>query len=213
MDPLTHSGRLTASSPLANERLTMKAAFFSLLLFNSLTMATGAEAIDSATVKRSVLHCNAVLPADIRVEVGKRYPGMALLLITDLVDDDQQLWLKSFGASTCPGATIGHFKSATTDSYAIAVVRQNSKQSGIDETLVVASRDAGIVKLEALESAQGAPIASIVRKSGPGVYVDWEDPKMRVNAVLDVIVLERLESSAVAFVYEGRKFRTVTISN
>jgi hypothetical protein len=175
--------------------------------------AKGTEGADSAALSKSVSLCKYTLPPDIRAEIDKRYAGMAVLLITDLVQDDQQLWLNAFGTSACPGTAIGHFKSSKDDSYAVALVKPSTGQPGIDEALIVASRGAGMIDLVVLNWARGVPIASIVRKSAPGIYADWQDSSVRINATQDVVVLEHLEASAVAFVFEDGKFRTVTISN
>jgi hypothetical protein len=164
-------------------------------------------------VKANADVCNTALPQEIATAIRRRFSDMTVLQVSNLVEDDQQIWLNNVDALACPGIAIGHFMHATENAYAVALIKAGAAQRGLDELVVVASKQGEAITIEILESSREVPIAAIVRRAGPGVYKDWQDPEKKRSTNLDVVVLERLEASATAFIFDNGKFREITFSN
>lgn len=83
------------------------------------------------------------LPSGASELLSEKFPLWRAKQISDLEEDDRQLWLKAH-PKDCPGIAVGHFESPDQLAYAILLVPKAKSSSG-DKIVVLSPSQSGSV--------------------------------------------------------------------
>ena len=153
-----------------------------------------------------------MLPLPLRRLLPKRFPGWRITALSDLLPGDRGLWLKSPDRSgELPGIAVGHFERRDRLSYAVLLLTQ--RRGKTYNALVLGSQTGrGKWRLRLLSKPDVVANPTVVWRMPPGRYSNWDDTK-KVRIVLDGIVNEQIEASAVMYYrYRGR-WRQIWLSD
>ena len=152
---------------------------------------------------------DSLIPTEARTLVNERFPKWKVLLLTDLVKDDQELWLKSH-PNECPGIALGHFDNLKELSYAITLIhRENGKLRQV--LLVVSKGPDKKYRLKILNKPSSVAGASVVIKMAPGTYTSFDDSK-KINIRFDAITYEKIEAGAIMYYWVRGVYRFLQTS-
>jgi hypothetical protein len=146
--------------------------------------------------------CARQLPAPIVACLARDFPGQAVVSAQDLSPEDRQLWRKLHG-DACPGVASGRFLSPSRDAYAVVLSRKAGKR--LYETLVVYELRNGACRKHVLVQDALTTTPSVVYRLAPGRYDDPESGESFTSR-LAVIAYAHLESEALLFHWDGRRF-------
>ena len=155
--------------------------------------------------------CDAVpMPLPIRQYVADKYRLWKIVDLFELSDRDRQLWIQGEGIK-CPGIAIGHFQSVDRLSYAVLLTRRQGSQ---DFVMLLAMTEAegqvtGIIVEKPMEMG---PKRHVIFKGPPGRYREAEGPRV-VETKFEVIVHKFLEAGTVVYVWTGKRFLEVIVSD
>lgn len=155
------------------------------------------------------------LPKQVSDILARNFPSWRPLGVTDLVKDDQELWLQA-KPNLCPGVAVGYFKSTKYYSYAVILVGADQARG---YKLVALTADAsnryGInVLFEEKQNDLGKqPLYPVVHSLPPGEYREFDDSSRKVHIQFNAIALERLEAWMIMFYIENGRFHQLRLSD
>jgi hypothetical protein len=157
------------------------------------------------------------LPAPIQALLKDKFPSLRPKQLSDMSDDDQQLWKKVKGKSSdCPGIATGHFEIKDQLAYAILLVSKQEPNAGYK--LVVFTKDANGDSYSAklLNQVEGSveqidSSGLVISRAPPGKYSDALNSKS-IQLNLDGILLEWTQGSADLFYFSGGKYLKLSVS-
>jgi len=138
------------------------------------------------------------LPKNLQTVVQGKYPATKIVSLSDLRDDDRQLFQKEHGDS-CPGLTMVDFYGDGRPTFALALTTQSGASP--KTKLVLASQVGANWKVVILDKADG-PIP-VVWSEKPGEYKGVYQHKIR--ATRPVIVFCGYSSWAVLYAWTNNK--------
>lgn len=138
------------------------------------------------------------LSKDLQSEVETKYPGTKVVTLSDLNEDDKQVFQKE-QADSCPGLVNVDFYGDGKPTLALALTR--GSQANRTTKLVVAHNIGGVWRTSTLETTNGP--APVVWSQGPGEYKGVYQDKLR--ATKPVIVFCGYSSWAVLYAWTNNK--------
>jgi len=138
------------------------------------------------------------LPKDLQSIVEGKYPGTKIVTISDLNEDDKQLFEKEH-AGACPGLANVDFYGDGKPTLALALT--TGTQASRKTKLVLAHNSGAAWKTVSLDSADGP--APVVWSDKPGEYKSVYQHKIR--ATRPVIVFCGYSSWAVLYAWTGNR--------
>jgi hypothetical protein len=148
------------------------------------------------------------LPATLKKTIQASYPQLVVVSDKDLTADHRSLF-RAEHKSACPGLATGKYW-GKSERKGFAVLLGDSKQYGEVRLVVARPMSEGWILTE-LEAPQDGP-APVVWTQPPGVYEDpYNELKRRTKN--DVIMFVGYESWARAYIWNGRKFETLQITD
>jgi hypothetical protein len=146
------------------------------------------------------------LPAGLRDEISKTYPGTRVASLADLSQFRRNLFQKDH-RGRCPGVVKVNFYGDGKPTWALVLIAgENPKRKA---KLIVAHQIGEDWETRLLDTAEGTPV---VWREGPGKYEDLYEKKT-IRAGWPVIVFCGLESWAVVFAWTGKEVEKVQISD
>lgn len=151
--------------------------------------------------------CKALLPPTLQKQMQREYPTWRLVTLTDLGDDDRQLWLNKHGGA-CPGVAKGNFDGSARPQFALLLKADESR------TLLKLVN----AVMDRAKSYRFTPLAEDIRFTyviyglPPGQYFAVEDRATPIKVRHDAIALERLEVGMSIFYYLDGKFKQSVVS-
>lgn len=142
--------------------------------------------------------CN--LPQDLQHEIAAKYPGAALVTLSDLGADDKGFFQKDHG-DACPGLTKVDFYGDGKPTLALVLIAKTDAKE--KAKLVVARQVAARWQTTVLDTADGAPIP-VVWSQPPGHYTDVYGKK-EIQATKPVIVFTGYESWSILYAWTGSR--------
>jgi hypothetical protein len=147
------------------------------------------------------------LPADLEHEITSKYPGRALVTLSDLADYDKQLFQESHG-NECPGLVKVDFYGDGKPTLALALTTRNAAKG--ETELVLAHQVGASWNMDILETADG-PVP-VVWSQGPGEYTDVYGEK-KIHATKPVIVFCGYESWAILYAWTNGKVGKIWLAD
>ena len=148
------------------------------------------------------------LPDEIKRSLEKEFVGWKVV-VPELLSspDDRQIWNADYG-SECPGIISGHFRGHRVE-YAVSLVR-GSGETLEQQFVFFGIGRTGFKKMVLIPALRGG-VVNVLRKWPPGVYRDQETGRT-VRIAFDTIGVSQIEAGAIAFYWDGRRFRTIVTS-
>jgi len=170
-------------------------------------------AIEPLSAAKTLNACvGAKLPAQVESLVNSKFPGWRAKMLSDLDQDDRQLWSKAH-PDACPGLAVGKFQRPDQIAYAILLV-PTSEPTGGYKVIVVAKADGSDdYSVQTLDHANGAADSGLViSKAPPGKYSDFDDMSS-IKSKLDAVNVEWIEKGAVLYYYSRGKYHKLQTSD
>jgi hypothetical protein len=149
------------------------------------------------------------IPLDVRNLLKQKFPGWAIVTVSDLRSDDQQIWRRAHPRA-CPGYTVGNFRDADHLSYAFNLFRKDREHTL--ETLFVIDSDEQGQKLRVLSEPTKVAYLSVTSKPPPGKYGSADGTK-RITAPFSVISYEAIESGELLYYWSNGRYHSVLTSD
>ena len=156
--------------------------------------------------------CVPALPEAAMQVVGLRYAGWKILALSDLSNDDRELWNQSHRGQ-CPGVTSGRFTSPNKTDFAVLLINKGASQRQTRLAIVTSNTAASRYEATTVYSNDKVTNYPVIHTSKPGKYHDFYNPQKLIQIDSDVLVYEHLESRTLAFYYKGGKFVRLGISD
>jgi hypothetical protein len=137
------------------------------------------------------------LPAGLREEISKSRPGVKVVRLGDLSDDDRNFFRKDHG-SECPGLVRVDFYGDGKPTLAIALLENGVKTRA---ELVVAHQMGKAWEIRSVDSEEGD--VPVVWRQDAGKYDDVYGNKT-ISATKPVIVFCRYEGWAILYAWTGK---------
>jgi hypothetical protein len=148
------------------------------------------------------------LPANLREALQQRFGSSRLLKAADLYADERELFSAEHRGA-CPGLANGRFFGPKERPALALVVLDVEPRRNV--RLVVARPAMSVwTFFEVEELEQGS--TAVVSTKGPGTYTDARTSTPR-SSTNDVVVLTGLESWQRVFIWNGRVFQAVPLSD
>ncbi|MCX6873412.1 MAG: hypothetical protein NTW21_06335 [Verrucomicrobia bacterium] len=177
--------------------------------------------------------CVARLPVGLRDSLARRFPSHRPVGMDDYLKEDVAWFSESNHGERCLGVASADVNGDGSTDFAVLLTERakagSSPDSGTGRTLLVAARSApgGSWVIDSLdEFGAERPCHSFVGTAEPGSYQDtftsgrWDSPYTpapgrvrKFEAVRPGFVAGRLESSAVAFFFTGRRWVHLWLSD
>jgi hypothetical protein len=140
----------------------------------------------------------------------RAYPNWGIVDLPDLLERDRELWMRKEGRR-CPGVAAGQFKDVSQLSYAVLLTRGKGKAR---EELIVVLTPTSRGGVDASVASKPVQVnrAHVLRKLPGGKYQSVDGPEC-LETKLDVFMYESIESWALVFAWNGRRFISVTVSD
>lgn len=138
------------------------------------------------------------LPKDLQSIVESKYPGTKIVTLSDLNDDDKQLFQKEH-ANSCPGVAKVDFYGDGKPTFALALTTKS--QANLTTKLVLARQVGANWKVAILDKADG-PVP-VIWSDKPGEYKGVYQHKIR--ATRPVIVFCGYSSWAVLYTWTNNR--------
>jgi hypothetical protein len=150
-----------------------------------------------------------VLPEEVRRLIVSKYPAWRILRLSDLVSDDQQIWVETY-PKVCPGIAMGHFRNNNELAYVVTLIRQ--EQGKQYQLLLIVEKGIGNkYSLRLLNKPTQVSAFSVIIKMPPGTYANYDESRS-VLTKLDSIVYAKLESGALMYYWKGNLYRSMQVS-
>jgi hypothetical protein len=152
-----------------------------------------------------------VFPAPINELLKEKFAGWRPKQISDMDQDDQQLWLGA-KPKECPGFAVGHYEKSNELSYAILLVPRSDPSGGY-KVVVFDKKSSGEFHWSVVDHANGQTCSCLViSKVPPGRYSDFEGTRS-VQVKLDSILVEWMEKGAVLFHRSEGRYERIRVSD
>ena len=145
------------------------------------------------------------LPKNIADYIAANYPNMRTRTIDDLSKDDKMFWSK-FSNSECPGMVKGYFQNDKVIDIAVLIVPREKQQKGF-KVIVFTIGEGGYTVTTVLDADQSSSLGQVIHKTKPGTYTDAEGKQIDIQR--DGIVIEKIESAATIYYWNGREYMSV----
>jgi len=126
----------------------------------------------------------------------------------DLPDTDLKIW-KNAHQGQCPGVATGNFSPKADTSFVIALI-QSDDQKNLLEKVVLVTQKKGQSETAVVVSPMQVKSPSVVWKLPPGHYAGIDGTKAGISR--DSFVVEKINSSAKQFYYQGNRLQSFVIS-
>jgi hypothetical protein len=147
------------------------------------------------------------LPAGLRDEIPKKYPGTKVVSLADLSQFRRKLFQKDHGTQ-CPGLVRVNFYGDGKPTWALVLFAgENPKRKA---ELIVAHQVGEDWEIRSLGTTDGTPV---VWRDGPGKYEGLYYEEKTIRAQWPVILFCGLESWAVVFAWTGKEVEKVQLSD
>jgi hypothetical protein len=146
--------------------------------------------------------CGSLLPKDVVIPNGCRAVNL-----TDLPNDDQDLWKRGH-AESCPGIAAGKIASGDRYAYAVALLKNDADGKLLEQFVVwlwAGDHFSAVVLVRPTEVV-GGPFVVWRVPPGRSAGVDRRRP---VSIAHDSFIYEKMEAIATQFYYVNGKFRTI----
>ena len=147
------------------------------------------------------------LPPGLDAKIAAKYPTAHVVRVTDLSEDNRNLYAKDHGAS-CPGLVNIDFYGDGKPTWAVVLISGDNPQQ-IKSDLVVARRQESVWNLRTLATAIGTPVAW---KERAGEYKDLYGQKT-IRSRRPVLVLCYYSSSTTVYAWNGKKVEEIWLQD
>jgi hypothetical protein len=153
---------------------------------------------------------NVTLPDEANAVLKARFPGLQIVTLADLDQDERQAWSTAH-PGMCPGIASGKFDPAHKITYAVSLFRPLGNYR-YREALVLLTQEEGkyFASILSPESEVTAHVYVVWQQSA-GAFKDAETGK-RVRAVWPIITYEAIEAGATAYYWQGSEFKSFVLS-
>jgi hypothetical protein len=151
--------------------------------------------------------CN--LPQDLEREIADKYPGTAVVNLSDLGDDDKRFFQKDHG-DACPGLVKVDFYGDGEPASAMLLTKRGA--ANVPTKLILAHRAGERWRLVLLGTGGPSPYAPAIWSQPPGEYRDVHGRKT-IQATHPVIVLCKYESWAIVYAWIDKHVAKVWIAD
>jgi hypothetical protein len=155
----------------------------------------------------SPLDDKCALPAGLRDEISRKYPGTRVVSIDDLSEYKRKLF-KKHRSSHCPGLVKVNFYGDGKPTWAFVLI--SGENPNRKAQLVVAHQVDDTWETRLLSTTDGTPV---VWRDGPGKYEGLYYEEKTIRAQWPVIVFCGLESWAVLYAWTGKEVEKVQLSD
>jgi hypothetical protein len=182
-----------------------------LVLLTIVLLLTGVQSRAAQTQKP----CDSEnLPSAIGDLLRKEFPDWRQKQISDLLTDDQQLWIQAHG-KTCPGSIVGHFEKSDSDAYAVLLVPRSETSEGYKLVVFSTSPSTGgaTYMWKLLDHSDARTYSGLViSRASAGKYSEAQGTKS-VTIKLDGIYLEWIEKGAELFYWSAGRYHKRQVSD
>jgi len=147
------------------------------------------------------------LPNGLNAKIAAVHPTAHVVHVTDLSEDNRNLYTKDHGAS-CPGLVEIDFYEDGSPTWALALV-SGADPRQLKSRLVVARRQESSWDIRTLATAIGIPV---VWKEPGGDYKDMYGRKT-IRSIRPVLVLCYYSSSTTIYAWNGKKVEEVWLQD
>lgn len=126
----------------------------------------------------------------------------------DLPDTELKIW-KNAHQGQCPGVTTGNFFPKVDTSFVIALI-QGDDQKNLLEKVIIVTQKKDRSETAVVVSPTQVKSPSVVWKLLPGHYAGIDGTKAAISR--DSFVVEKINSSAKQFYYQGNRLQSFVIS-
>jgi hypothetical protein len=155
-----------------------------------------------------------ILPSPVKELLKTKFSNWKIMQLSDMDQDDRDLWLKGPNGKLCPGLAVGHFDNAETPSYALLLISRSIP--GGDYKIVIFSKNVpeDTYSWRLLDHGDGecAYCGIVISRVLPGKYHDWEGAKS-IRIKLDGLLVEWLEKGAVLYFRSAGQYRKLQVSD
>lgn len=174
-------------------------------LSTALIMFVFVQAADGATPPSDA--CN--LPQGLEREIAIKYPGTAVVGLSDVGDNNRKFFQKDHG-DACPGLVKVDFYGDGQPVLALLLTKRDSVTK--PTKLILARRAEGTWKMVLLDTGDSSPYAPVVWSQPPGEYKDVYGKKT-IRATRPVIVFCEYQSWAIVYAWTGKRVAKVWIAD
>ena len=126
----------------------------------------------------------------------------------DLTGTDLKIW-KNGHPGQCPGVAIGNFFPKADTSFLVALIQGTDPKNLLEKVLLIAQKKDRSETMVVVSPIQvNSP--SVVWKLSPGHYAGIDGTKAAISR--DSFVVEKINSSAKQFYYQGNRLQSFVIS-
>jgi hypothetical protein len=148
-------------------------------------------------------------PVGLAASLSSRYPGAALVGLSDLDGYHRGLFVRDHG-QRCPGLVSVDFRGNGKPTWALVLLEKEAAKR--TARLLVATKVDEGWQVEQLQVAAEASPVPVVWREDPGKYVDFYGQKT-LQAKHPAIVLCRYESWAILYAWTGKAVEKIWISD
>ena len=161
--------------------------------------------VQAATAVPSISACE--LPKDLQSVVERKYPGRTIVSLSDLRDDDKELFQKEHGDS-CPGLVKVDFYGDGKPTLALALTTKSVAKGKTE--LVVAHQVGAIWKTATLETTDGP--TPVVWSEMPGEYKDVYAER-KIRATRSVVVFCSYYAWTILYAWTNNKVAKIWLAD
>jgi hypothetical protein len=194
----------------------MKTILLGVLIFATLSLLPRASAPSKVAAPPVAAAAEDVcsvasLPAPVKDLLKKDFPSMRPRQTLDLSADDQKIWMKAH-AKECPGISVGHFENEYSVAYAFLLVAKSEPAGGYKFVVFTKTTNGDTYSSKLLNQVDtnidstGLTISKVL----PGKHSNYQKTKT-INATLDTILLQWLDSAADLFYWSGGKYQRLNV--
>jgi hypothetical protein len=182
---------------------TLKHKYLARLLVVTLGALNG-----TAWANENPASCARLLPKPLADVLRSSHSQWKVLELSDLTEDDRQIWEKARG-KVCPGVARGDFDGSRKPQYAVLLLyRKTPTTLRLVHAVQAGNRPYRLLTMDEGESSR----PPVVHRQPPGKYYRAGDTKTAIDVRGDVIYLETIEAGATAFYFANGKLRKVLVS-
>lgn len=153
--------------------------------------------------------CAKAIPAELAMQLGKRYRNWKVADITDLTQEDRIVWQKTH-PNVCPGVASGDFDGSKREQFMV-LLNTRSKPASSQLIFVGAKSGGGY----AFERVSLWPLywSSAIHRLPPGQYSDSYEREKKFNLKTDVIALGVSGDKASGYFFYNGELRSIFLSD
>ena len=147
------------------------------------------------------------LPEQVRQKLSTAYVGWQIVTAARPPDEDRGTW-KDCCAKECPGVIQGKFTDDGQE-YVINLIRKTQNKT-FQQIILFRENENGL-GVVTIDPSSVVGVVSVIRKGPSGTYRDRYEARS-IKAERDVIIVSEIDAGALAYYWDGTRFRWISIS-